>query len=1175
MADGPEILGSAAPAGNKVTVDSHVKTTVVVEKIPVNILEMEDVLFHHNSAVIMPEVPETESGKEDADASEKQKKVSGLKAMALLFQFLEVNPDKRLLLAGHTDSSGGVTINFELSGMRAQNVMCVLDGSRDGWVKVAFGRHKVEDYQQILMYVYKNKKWPCNPTKVDDRWGPNTKSATEAFINYYNTEFVAKFKNEYAGVFEIKRLSTGEAGLVDKDGKHRWTEALWEAAFNIYDKTIADALKLTPKDLKERRAELIKYVDDMNRYVACGESFPIDQAHKDDYRSKSNRRVEIIALDEKHAAKIKIACPRKEDGTLKWSAKHKEEECPLWHKLLLSPAYIDPSDLHSVLYHMKFRYYNIVKKSFVDVPEGIEIEAYENDADKLETVTYFSGGVYSVKVRFKTALDDGSHDKLRFEFKTKDKWIYTKDNGSTPKIVTMDPAKPKEKVTGLLLEERLKYYDLPQRWSSKNYWVCYDGNLNAGERYDEKKLRPTSGGKITKSDKPMIFSLDDIVLIDSAGRQNINAVGNVAPKDKDGNDARVDLSDKSRYSMFYVKDEELVLYNPENADAPYFTNDPFKENLITKLPADGQVRLIAFANDFYGVFEKRTTADANFKPDSMHVVGARAALARIKGKYIDKGIEKDIDKDAVWERFNGAANVPAGHGSLFFANPQANYEVYYIHNGCVLSKPADNGGCKIRSFLVIYWNGVFISHTYAAPGAANQKLDAVAITAAHVESFAVQGLMNAKKRWEKKGYLIEPVNTPKKDTDCAIQIKPFFFFEAKKNNLGGKPKCTVKISNDEKTGWMGVATSEMYRVDYAINDYLRVGSYLDIDGIGFETLVVAHELGHAEGKHDEYAYKYDGIKAPYQDPADGGFTQYYPGMPYQVDMGSMMRTNRAPRMRHLWGFTNWLNEASKNEKKLKPFLDGSQFQIVHRFVGKDSKTRELKYHLGFKKSDPVEAGDYDFRNFIKPVKSESVSTGTINTTLSLYKMGGDEFARIIPDKSSPLVPVFDAILPVSIKIGASFTDGGVAPNKWDDVKKENWIRNLRQTILDLNALYYLQNKNNGHQFKNTYICFFPIIGEGAPAAVSDLDLTVHLDGKTTIYTKSGKTLKVGNLVHPLWIVKYILGQDDGAVIAFFKKLFGAEEWIGKEYLDFIEKWHEKVMDGLNMDSDFELKERWE
>jgi hypothetical protein len=1114
----------------------------------------------------MPEAPETESGKKDADASEKQKKVSGLKALALIFQFLEVNPGKRLLLAGHTDSSGGVKINFELSELRAKGVMHILGGDRADWVKVVYGRHKVEDYQQILKWIFKTKKWPCDPGKVDDKWGSVTKQATAAFITHYNMEFSEKAAKEYEGVFEIKKIPPAETTLVDKDGKHRWTEALWEAAFNIYDSTIAGALKLKPKQLKDRRLELVKYVDDKNKYLACGESFPIDQAHKDDYRSKSNRRVEIIAFDEKEVVSIK--CPTKKDGSPEWSRKHKEEECPIWHKLLLSPAYIDPRDLHSVLYHMKFRYYDVVKKALLDAPEGFEIEAYENGADKLETVTYFSGGVYTVKVRFKTALDDGKHEKIRFELKAKDKWIYTKNDKSDPKIAPMDPAKPAEKVATFKLEERLKYYDLPAHWSSKNYRVCWDGDPNASERFDEKKLRPAAGGKITTSGKPMLFCLDDIVLLDKEGRQNVNDGGNAAPKDKDGNDVAVDLSDKSRYSLFYVKDGVLTLFDPENADAPYFSTGAFTENLISKLPADGQTRLVAFANDFYDVWDKRTTENDKFNADK-HVLGARAAVIN------DATVH-------VWDRFNHSDNVPAGHDNLFFAASTGNFELHYIHDGWVIDKPADNGNLKTRSFLVVYWNGKFKKQQFNH-ATDPDKYENVVMTDAHAEDYATKGLKNARDRWEDKGYLMEPVAEPKKDADCAVQIKPYFFFEAKKNDRGGKAKCVVTISNDKTAGSMGITSSSMYHPDYKIRDYLGVGKIKDIDGKEYETLVVSHEIGHAKGKDDEYSYESGGVNAAFQNAADGVFSQYYPGMPYQADRSSMMTTNRAPRAKHLWGFTNWINSASLDDAKLKPLLGGAQLKIVNRYTKTGTPgTAHLDFHLGYKKSDPAAKGDYDYRNFILPVKAEVKNTGTINAKLALYKMGDDEFSHSIQIAGAPPAFAFDAILPVSFKISLSFTKPAGEAKSWDDnvpfpgkpgyvyKRKFDWIGGMRNMINGLNGRFYLQNASAGHHFKNTYIYFFPIMIVGAPSAVSDLDLEVVLDGTAKIHTKSGKTLQVGNDAAKLWIVKYMLGQDDGAVSAFFKKVFSVKEKAIRDHLGFIETWHEGVMDDKGHDDNFTL-----
>ena len=46
----------------------------------------------------------------------------------------------------------------------------------------------------------------------------------------------------------------------------------------------------------------------------------------------------------------------------------------------------------------------------------------------------------------------------------------------------------------------------------------------------------------------------------------------------------------------------------------------------------------------------------------------------------------------------------------------------------------------------------------------------------------------------------------------------------------------------------------------------------------------------------------------------------------------MMKDNRAPRMRHLYNFLNWINKYSKVDPNgLKKFFNEEQFAIVHRF----------------------------------------------------------------------------------------------------------------------------------------------------------------------------------------------------------------------------------------------------
>jgi hypothetical protein len=175
----------------KFDVFSHGSWEITLEAISVHILEMEDVLFHHNSAVMMPENPQGASSQDGAEGTREstkkdQEKISGVKALALVFKQFEFNPDQSIIIAGHTDTSGETKFNFDLSGLRAQNILHLLTGDRKQWAKACYKRHKVEDYQQIMQYLWVTRGWPCDPGPIDDKWGDKTRHATEAFINSYN-----------------------------------------------------------------------------------------------------------------------------------------------------------------------------------------------------------------------------------------------------------------------------------------------------------------------------------------------------------------------------------------------------------------------------------------------------------------------------------------------------------------------------------------------------------------------------------------------------------------------------------------------------------------------------------------------------------------------------------------------------------------------------------------------------------------------------------------------------------------------------------------------------------------------------------------------------------------------------------------------------------------------------
>ena len=120
---------------------------------------MEDVLFHLDSAVMMPENPagksSTQGTNDDApgsrgqEAQQKQSAVSGIKALALVLKEFDLDNDKRLVIAGHTDTSGKPEYNFELAEARALNVLYLLTIDRENWAlnsarQASCGRHSAD-----------------------------------------------------------------------------------------------------------------------------------------------------------------------------------------------------------------------------------------------------------------------------------------------------------------------------------------------------------------------------------------------------------------------------------------------------------------------------------------------------------------------------------------------------------------------------------------------------------------------------------------------------------------------------------------------------------------------------------------------------------------------------------------------------------------------------------------------------------------------------------------------------------------------------------------------------------------------------------------------------------------------------------------------------------------------
>jgi len=232
-------------------------------------LEIEDVLFHYDSAVMMPD---SESGDEPGTID--QERITGLSALRAAYLQAGDNPEQKLLLAGHTDTSGDAKSNEKLSKQRTENVLYVLTGQKNEWVKISEDRHKNEDIKHILRWVARWKGWPCHTDSTGNIYDEKTRAAVKAFQKEFS--------------------NTGDCYAIKVDGNAG--KETWGAFFHLYMQRLAELSHTDVAGLEVLRNKLHWLYDDLRR-VGCGEYHPTDMPGKDNFKSQKNRRVELLFYD--------------------------------------------------------------------------------------------------------------------------------------------------------------------------------------------------------------------------------------------------------------------------------------------------------------------------------------------------------------------------------------------------------------------------------------------------------------------------------------------------------------------------------------------------------------------------------------------------------------------------------------------------------------------------------------------------------------------------------------------------------------------------------------------------------------------------------------------------------------------------------------------------------------
>jgi outer membrane protein OmpA-like peptidoglycan-associated protein len=249
----------------------------------VTFVEMHDALFRTNSAVILPE------GEDPSNKKGGGKALTSVGLFATVLRYNEEHAGKKLFIAGHTDTAGGESTNQPLSEERAKVALAILSSDRGNFAKLCQKRHDGVDLTQIFHWVADSPDFTfnCKPTRYDQP--PNTTTVTY-FKQAYDAAFDAKFKDMPGA----KKFGTAN-GTID--------EALWGAIFDCYEYGLCCELgdmetSTEGKDELTRLRGELRWVDDGHKTMGFGEKFPIDNVTKNDFRSQSNRRVEIMMFDD-------------------------------------------------------------------------------------------------------------------------------------------------------------------------------------------------------------------------------------------------------------------------------------------------------------------------------------------------------------------------------------------------------------------------------------------------------------------------------------------------------------------------------------------------------------------------------------------------------------------------------------------------------------------------------------------------------------------------------------------------------------------------------------------------------------------------------------------------------------------------------------------------------------
>ena len=415
---------------NKFTVKSSSEVTVI---------EMEDINFHFDSAVLLPDYGPSAP----QPGTDEQNRITGLGVLFACFKQAEKkNFQQKLLIAGHTDKKGGNQYNLNLSQKRAENVSFMFMGKRTNWIDSSNEKHQVEDIQQILKWISFNFQFDCDPGPSTNAMNKETETAILNFQKRYNIDFVNLkiHQSKYTRSFT----------KIDEDGKVG--KQTWGAFFDMYTLELLIVMGINEDGLNEERVKL-QFVEKKPPHpapvIGCGENHPASQAKTED-ENPVDRRVEILFFDDGEEPELK--CHPQKFSCI-------PSKCDLYPKGFFkrNPVPADPLPLPSglaVRVHLKFAYKTPegTQRTF---PKGFPFTLkFEDNTEELKSLDNDEGTIFLQILREKKSFT------ITFKFSEFNFIAEPKDISLKDELITESDLKEK-------IKNGFKIFNLPLQFDLK------------------------------------------------------------------------------------------------------------------------------------------------------------------------------------------------------------------------------------------------------------------------------------------------------------------------------------------------------------------------------------------------------------------------------------------------------------------------------------------------------------------------------------------------------------------------------------------------------------------------------------------------------------------------------------------------------------------------------------